>query len=192
LHTFSYGISITGNACVTRGHGKASSQLRAAHASRHWRELESIETHLRELGVEEALSVGALRWRSVLDGEDLVLVPEQQDLLPVLHDHAALPAGQRGERHHRHPRRAPASSRALRRRRGRLGPGHLGGAAGEPGAGAGVAGVPRRGAERGARAVGGASAVEEGGGGRAGGGCGNGRHRDGRGVGTRRARWGWV
>jgi hypothetical protein len=49
--------------------------------------------------------------------------------------------------------------------------------------------VPRRGAERGAQA-GGASAVEEGGGGRGGSGCGNGRHRDGRGVAGRRARGG--
>jgi hypothetical protein len=85
-------------------------------------------THLGELGVEEAFGVCALGGGSILDGVYLVLVPEQQNLLPVLHDHAPLPARQRRQGHHGHPRRTPGL-----RRRGRLRPRNLGGAAGEPG-----------------------------------------------------------
>lgn len=57
--------------------------------------------YLRELGVEEALGVRALRRGAVLDGEDLILVPEKQDLLPALYDHTALSPRERRQRHHR-------------------------------------------------------------------------------------------
>lgn len=61
------------------------------------------EGHLAKLRIEKALRVGTLSRGAVLNGEDLILVPKQQDGLPVLNDHPAFPSGQRGQRHHRNP-----------------------------------------------------------------------------------------
>lgn len=130
------------------------------------------EEDLGELGVEEALGVGALGGGSILDGVHLLLVPQQQDLLPVLHDHPPLPTRQRRQRHHRHPVPIPAR---LPRRRRRLRPRHLRRAATDdplvvPQGGCGCGARGRRGGR------GDAAAVEEGGGGCGCGGGGDGRH----------------
>jgi len=61
------------------------------------------ESDLGELGIEQAFSVGAFSRRPILNGKDLVFVPQQQYGIRVLNDHAPLPPRQRRQRHHRNP-----------------------------------------------------------------------------------------
>ena len=42
-----------------------------------------MTTHLGELGLDEALAVGALSRRAALDCVDLVAVPEEEDLATI-------------------------------------------------------------------------------------------------------------
>jgi len=61
------------------------------------------ESDLGELGIEQAFSVGAFSRGPILNGKNLIFVPQQQYGLAVLKDHAPLPPWQRRQWNNRNP-----------------------------------------------------------------------------------------